>query len=400
MPRPFAMWWCAVAAVSPVLAQVPHGSCVIGVISNTAPSEGLWLCDRSGTTTPITGLVAAGSPNANVNAVAIDPIDGRLWIGSSISTALAYVRLTGSTVSQYTVHGNVPSGSISAITFDDNGNPVVSNSQSGVVHFDRRLGTATAIGFVATGHNALTRDLAGNLYVGNGTTGQIHVLTKNFDGTFQVPQPFGSTATSLINGLAFVPTNVALPDELWAATGSTLTSPLYRLAFPAGGAGTALPSTPGACNAITYDQLGGDVLFVTQAGLDRVGSLDRSTGLPTVIAQLQGGNVGTPAAIDSHDDTFGSVRALPRILNGNLGPFDLELGATCPPGSLALVGLVSPFVNVLAAGVVGADGRLSVTFPNVTLNGPLQPGALQFAVAYFDASFQLVIGDSVFWPEL
>lgn len=389
------------ASAPAVVAQVPHGGSIVGVISNTLPSEGLWLADRAGNTTPVTGLVAAGSVNANVNAVAIDPIDGRVWIGSSTTTTLGYVRLNGSSVAQYFPHGNVPSGTISGITFDDNANPVVSNSANGVVRFDRSVpGSGTVIGFVGSGSNAITRDFAGNLYVGNGSTGQVHSMARNLDGSYQPMQLLGSTSNLLINGLAYAPADGVSPAELWAVTGSAPTSPMFRIPIAAGGAGVVVPNTLGACNWITYDRLANDLLFVTNTGLDRFGSLDRATGAPTILSSLQAGNVGTPASVDVHDEPFGSLHVAPRILNGAVGPFDLELGAVVPPGSLALVGVIAPFVGVLASGVVGADGRLSVSLPGVTLAGPLAPGTLQFAVAYFDASFQLVIGSTVSWPEL
>lgn len=399
--RPIVLLGLLLAATPGLRAQVPHASAVVGVISNTLPSEGLWLVDRAGTTTQVTGLLAAGSVNANVNAVAIDPIDGRIWIGSSTTTTLGYVRLTGSTVSQYVPHGTVPSGSISGITFDGNGNPVVSNSANGVVRIDRKFGgSGTVIGTVGSGSNAITRDFAGNLYVGNGSTGQVHSMARNLDGSYQPMQLLGSTSTTLINGLAYAPADATSPEELWVVTGSTPTSPMFRIPLATGGAGVAVPNALGACNWISYDRTANDVMIVTNTGLDRFGSVDRATGASTILGSLQAGNVGTPASIDVHDDAFGRIQVAPRILNGAVGPFDLELGAVVPPGSFAFVGVIAPFVSVVASGVVGADGRLAVALPDVTLAGPLAPGSLQFAVAWFDASFQLVIGSTVSWPEL
>lgn len=391
-----------VLAGSPALiAQVPHGAGVVGVISNTAPSEGLWLVDRAGNTTQVTGLLAAGSVNANVNAVALDPIDGRIWIGSSTTTTLGYVRLAGSTVAQYVPHGNVPSGSISGITFDDNANPIVSNSTNGVVRVDRKIGGVGAvIGSVGSGSNAIARDFAGNLYVGNGSTGQVHAMARNLDGSYQPMQLLGSTSTTLINGLAYAPADGTSPEELWVVTGSSVSSPMFRIPLATGGPGAVVPNALGACNWITYDRTANDLWIVTNTGLDRYGSVARATGASTILASLQGGNVGTQASVDVHDEPFGSLQVAPRILNGAVGPFDLELGAVVPPGSLAFVGVIAPFVSVVASGIVGVDGRLAVSLPNVTLAGPLAPGSLQFAVAYFDSSFQLVIGATTSWPEL
>jgi hypothetical protein len=94
------------------------------------------------------------------------------------------------------------------------------------------------------------------------------------------------------------------------------------------------------------------------------------------------------------------MRVAPMILNGGLGPFDLELGTTAPPGTLALIGLAAPFVNVLGFGIVGANGRISMSIPNITLTGPLAPGSLTFISAYFDFNFNLVIGQPLPWPVL
>src|SRR5262245_12660718 len=157
------------ASATALVAQLPYSSSILGVIGPLAPSEGLYIADRAGGNIAVTGLVAAGSSNANVNAIALDPIDDRIWIASSTSNQLNWIRITGTTVTQFSLFGTTPAVSINAITFDDNSNPIICQAvgaAGGVYRFDRKLGGAGVnIGSVAgTGtHNGVCRDPAGNL---------------------------------------------------------------------------------------------------------------------------------------------------------------------------------------------------------------------------------------------
>lgn len=124
------------------------------------------------------------------------------------------------------------------------------------------------------------------------------------------------------------------------------------------------------------------------------------TGGDAIAAVIGNNNVGTPTCLDVNNAADAEVIVAPMILNGSVGPFDLELGTTAPPGSLVLVGTSAPFVGALAVGVAGVDGRLFVSFPDLTVTGPLAPGSLQFVAAYFDPSFNLILGNPVTWPAL
>ncbi len=391
------------ATAAALTAQVPYGSSVVGVIGNLAPSEGLFMADRAGVATPVTGLLAAGSSNLNVNAVALDPIDDRVWITSSTTNQLNWIRILGSTVSQFTQHGTITVNSLASITFDDNANPLVcgGTALAGVFRIDRKLGGAgTIIGAVATGtHNGITKDGAGNLYIGMFGTGQVHMMVKNPNGTYQPPVLHGTTAITSISGIAFAPTDGVNPDELWITTFGAAGNQLFRMPIT-GGAGVPVANTLAGCNWVDYDRSRNDILIASQAGNDRVFQVNRTTGLDTTLCTLGSGSVGVPASNDANDAPWAGTTVAPMILNGGVGPFDLEVGTTAPPGTLALIGTAFPSVVVLGVALVGADGKLSVNLPNVTLGGPIAPGSLQFIAAYFDVFGNLNIGAPVSWPAL
>ena len=334
----------------------------------------------------MTGLLAAGSPNQDVHAIAFDPIDDRIWITSSSSNQLNWIRITGTTVSQFTQFGTAAGAlSLAAVTFDDNANPIAcgGTAAAGVYRFDRRLGGAgTIIGTVAAGtHNGVCRDLTGNLYVGMFGNGQVHVLTKNPDGSYQPPVLLGTVTTTSISGIAFAPTDGINPDEIWVTTFGAAGAQMFKM--PAiGGPGVAIVNSLAGCNWLDYDRNGNDLLVSTQAGADRFVQVDRTTGLDTLLSNIQAGSAGVPAGNDVDDTAAGSTRVAPMILNGSVGPFDLELSVTAPVGTLALVGVVAPFTNVLGLAIVGPNGRLSLSLPNLTLPGPVVPGTLQFLSVY------------------
>lgn len=392
------------ASTTALVAQLPYGSSILGVISPLVPSEGLYIADRAGGNVAVTGLIAAGSSNQNVNAIALDPIDDRIWIASSSTNQVNWMRIAGTTVVQFSLFGTVPANSVAAITFDDNSNPLVCQGTApagGVFRIDRKLGGAGVnIGVAASGtHNGVCRDPAGNLYLAQFTAGQAYRMQKNPDGSYQAPVLLGSTATTSQSGIAFAPNDGTNPDELWITTFGVAGNQLFRMPA-AGGPGVAVANTLAGCNWIDYDRNFNDLLLSSQAGTDRFFQVNRTTGADTTLSTMGSGSVGTPASNDVDDTVVASTRVAPMILNGGLGPFDLELSTTAPPGTLALIGIVAPFVNVLAAGVVGPNGRVSFSIPNITLTGPLGAGSLTFISAYFDLAFNLVIGSPVPWPAL
>ena len=397
----------SLATAAALTAQVPYGSAIVGVIGNVAPGEGLYLADRLGNCTPVTGLVAAGSANANGNTTVLDPIDDRVWIGSSSNGQVNWVRIVGTTVTQFVQHGSMPGTSTAAFAFDDNSNVIACGGTAaagGLYLIDRKNGGAgTLVGAVpGTGiHNAMTKDLVGNLYVGMfNQGGEVHVFAKNPDGTYQAPVLLGTVPTTSISGLTFAPADGTNPDELWVTTFGSAGSQMFRITLPLGGVGTAVANSLAGCNWIDYDRSQNDLLVATQAGTDRVVQVDRTTGLDTLLSSIQGGNAGVPAYLDVNDAPFGVTNVAPMILNGAVGPFDLEIGTSAPPGTLAVVGVGAPFVSILGVAIVGADGHLSISIPNITLAGPIAPGTLTFLAAYFDLGGNLQIGSPLPWPAL
>ncbi len=389
---------------------VPYDSSVVGVTNNVSPSEGIWLADRTGASVAVTGLLAAGSAGSGVNAVQIDPIDGRVWLGGinsngQTSNQVNWIRITGTVVSQFVQHATLPYAalsSVAAIAFDDNANPIACGSTAanagGVFRVNRKLGgVATNIGSVASGtHNAICTDGAGNLYVGMFTAGQVHVMLKNPDCSFQPPVLLGSVAVTSISGITFVPAAGATPDELWISTFGAAGAMLFRMP-KTGGPGVAVANTSTSSNWCEYDRRHDDVLLAISAP-DNVEKVLR-TGANSVLNAIQAGNVGTLSYIDVNNAVDGNVVVAPMCLNGGLGPFDLELGITCPPGSIAIVGTGFPSVVVLGFGLAGADGRFSVTIPGITLGAPLAPASLGFLGACLDlGTGNLTIGAPVFWP--
>lgn len=82
-----------------------------------------------------------------------------------------------------------------------------------------------------------------------------------------------------------------------------------------------------------------------------------------------------------------------------LGPFDLEICTTCPPGHLAGVVMVAPATGTSVFGIAGIDGRI-----RTRLNG-LQwargtPGVITLQSECFDpATAVITLGDQVAWPR-
>lgn len=388
--------------------SAPYQGHVSSVISNVAPSEGLWYTDRLGTSTPILGLIGAGSAGNGVSCVRMDPIDGRLWLGGTnnggnTAGQVNWVRVSGSSVSAFAQHATIGfATAIGAMEFDDNGNPIVvggTSSTGGIFRVDRKNGgLSTLIGVVGGGtHNAITKDGAGNLYVGMFGTGEVHQLLKNVDGSFQSPQLFGTVPSSSIVGITFVPAVGAQPEQLWIVTGGVAGSNVFRMPLLSGSVATVVPTTQPSLNWIEYDKRFDDVLYLQTGPTDRIQAVDRATGAESQVAVFGSGVVGAPTSTDSNDDPDNQIVIAPMRLNGSTGPFDLEFGVTAPPGTIVALAVVSPALVVVGVGVTGPDGRYSVAFPNVSLLGALPPAALAFSSATLGPS-GIGIGNTVFWP--
>lgn len=406
MPRLIMSAAACIAAVSTLSAQnIAYGSSVISVISNVAPSEGLWIADRAGNCTAVTGIVAAGSPGSGINAVRMDPIDDRIWIGginSNGNTAgqINYVRLnaTATAVSQWVQHATTGgASSVACIEFDDNANPIV-GSGSGLFRVDRKNGgVATPLTPAPGGtNNGITKDPSGNLYVGVFTGAGVYLLPKNFDGSYGAPVLLGSSPVTSISAVAHV---AGAPDEIWISTFGAAGNMLFRM--PAtGGIPVAIANAIPASNWVEYDKRADDVLVLTNTGPDTVQVVDKVFGTATQLCLIQGGNVGVPSAQDANDDVDYVVRTAPSYLNGALGPFDLELGLTVPPSPTILAGVLELNTGIIiGVNFVGADGRFSVKLPNVTLGAPLPPGSLTFVGGSVDLiTGSVTLGSFVPWP--
>jgi hypothetical protein len=388
-----------------LLAQsAPFGGSVVSVISNLTPSEGIWFTDASGNATPILGLIAAGSAGNGVSACRLDPIDDRIWLGGTnnggnTAGQVNWIRVTGATVTQFSQHANTgTASSIAAIEFDDNGNPIVAVA-TGIYRVERNTpGNATLIASIPTGSsNALTKDFAGNLYVGQATAGAVYVMTKNPDGSFQTPVQIGSVPTTTIVGVAFAPANGVDPDQIYVTTTGTAGNNIYKIPAIGGGAIT-VPTTNPSLNWCEYDRNRDYVVFAQTGPTDRLFVIDRA-GAERSLSVLGNGVIGTPSAVDMNDRVVDAVAVAPMLRNGSATPFDLEFGVTVRPGSYAFIGILNPTVELLGFGVAGADGRVSFRLPNINLGYAIPPSALTFAAASLDPlTGTLNLGASLNWP--
>ncbi len=413
--RPFLLAAFLLPALAPA-QTVPYGQGIVSVRANVAPSQGLWLFDRVTGATPITGLLAAGSPGIAVNALRMDPVDARIWLGgispgvagdgATTAGQVSWIVLNGTSVAFWQLQATLPitpAASINAIEFDDNGNVLVAagtaNAGGGLFRIDRRIaGLVTPIGAAGTTalHNALTKDADGNLYVGMWGSGELHRLTKNTDGTFQAPVLFATLPEIYLFGLAFAPAVGTEPAGIWVTTQGDSGQTLYRVPLT-GGAPVGTNSGMGICNWIEYDRRADDLLVCHVSG-DQVRRVDRATGTATVLGALQGGNVGAQTCLDLNDARNDDLVVLPMHPTAGVA-FDLELGVTAPPGRLAFVGTLLPTPTVLAFGITGPDGRLAVTVPNVTLPPGVPAGSLLLAAGSLDLStLAVTIGTPVAWP--
>jgi hypothetical protein len=384
---------------------VPRGRAIVSVISNLGASQGLWLAARGGTCVAVTGLAAAGSPGFGVNAVQLDPVDDRIWLGginSNGNTAgqVNWCRIDNSTniVTQWSAHGTVAGGaSVTGLAFDDDGNPIASTGTAtgGVFRISRSAGGAGVLlpGYPRpTGtHNAVARDASGNLYVGMFTTGEIYKSVKNADCTYAAAVLLGAVVPNSVAALEWCP-----PNNVIIGTFGTAGSAVFRMP-DTGGAATVLSATARDTNGIEYDARAGDLWTVT-AGLnpDDV-KLMSKLGVETPVCTLQPPDVGSPSWVDTCDcpgDALSNV--IPQCaLTGT--PFTLEVGTCCPPGDLGVVFLLT-FNLPLVVGAVGGNGRISGSFPNLVLPLGTQPGSLQFISACLGSQFQ--IGPVTPWPAV
>ncbi len=384
-------------------AQVPPRSAIVSVIANVNGSEGLWLVDRGGTCTAITGLVSAGSAGSGVNSVQLDPVDNRIWLGginSNGNTAgqVNSILLNGTTVTGFVQHGTTGfTSSIAGIAFDDNGNPMAAAgtaSTGGVLRIPRGGGAAALIANIGTTqtHNAICRDPSGNLYVGMFGSGEVYLLPELPGCTYGPPVLLGVAPVTTIYGLEWVPGS---PAELFITTAGAVGNAFFRM--PAtGGTPVVASATAGSRNWVEYDRTAGDMWLVT-AGIDPDNVYTVTTaGVETLVCPLGTGSIGSPSGIDTSDCLPAETNIVPQCVTAGQN-IVFEFGTCCAPGAAAGIFLISPAVVPLAVGTTGANGRLSGSFP-VTVPAGLVPGSLVFVSACLDNGV-LTVGQPAVWPQ-
>lgn len=407
-----------------LFGQIPLGSALMSNLNNAAPMEGLLLVERTGSATPITGLLASGFPNRNVPAVAIDPWDGRIWIGGPAfnTTRLHRAEIVGTTIANPTLMAVITPGSgTQAIALDLNGNPVVAtddsltwlvpNAGGGLFRVNRQTGAWTRLigGLMNWPFNhygacsAVCSDDSGNLWFAvsnDGTTaGRIYRLAPGLHGDYTAPPtlfaavPSPATAGN-VTSLEWVPARGSRPERLWFTTGVAVGQ---AIGYFENGVPQFVPGV-GVHNAIEHDAVADDFwLISTATNPDEVRLMDHAGVVHTVTQVPPNGINGTPASIDVHDAVVAQTRVVPQFLP--LGPFDLEICTTCPPGHLGGVVMVAPAAGTFVFGIAGVDGRI-----RTRLNG-LQwargtPGVIILQSGCFDpATAVITLGDQVVWPR-
>jgi hypothetical protein len=261
------------------LAQIPRGSVIMSQFANLPPMEGLLLVTRGGIVTPVTGL-AANPRGADVNAIKLDPIDNRVWVGgiNALSSGrLHYLTIAGSTVAGVTQHGPMLNpGSISGIAFDVNCNPVVStntlnatSTTTGVFRIHRTTGVATQIAggpingwpFQPGVANAVCSDPRGNIYFcanGAATGGPIYSLAApNYATPVMEGWCVPPSSILTIGGLTWAPDTASPRGAIWWAMLDpvTIVGKLVLSATPpvAGVAVITNPPSTSPYNWIEYD---------------------------------------------------------------------------------------------------------------------------------------------------
>ncbi|MCC6785341.1 MAG: hypothetical protein IT457_20995 [Planctomycetes bacterium] len=410
----------ALAVAGSLAAQVPQGEAIMSNFTNAAPMEGLLLCNRNGTLTPVTGLLAARGVAADLNSIQLDPVDDRVWIGGITASAgrVDTLEITGFAVTNFTVIGNTGNGaSISGLAHDANGNAVASSGSisgtGGLFRVDRKTNAITRIvgGGTWTGQagtcNCVCSDDVGNLYFAvTGAPGTIYSLAPGANGDYTgAPAVVGtvspSSSSTTISSVEYAPAVGTRPARIWWTTFGTAGTAVGYIPLPAGAAVTVGPiGGNSAPNWIDYD-LAMDDFWVVTGGInpDTIMNVDHLGAPVTVGFVPPGGANGSPSAIDVNDCNPAVAKILPQYVPVNGSPFDLEFGTCCPPGHIGGV-LLSTFGNYpLVVGLAGADGRLFGKLNNVTWPSGL-PGLLTYQAVCFDPRNNTFnFGPLMTWPR-
>src|SRR5262245_40346782 len=298
--------FCSACLVSASVAQVAPGEAIQSLFANFAPLEGLAIINRSGTVTPVTNVAAQSLQN--INSVALDPITNAVWIGSITQAptthGLRRATLTGSVLGPATlvaVLPTAPAGSFSGISFDQNGNPIVSGGAvppgtGGIFRVDRWTGAVTNL---LTPHPALPAGTANCVNV-DPATGDIYFGVTSAGGAiYKLPGPFPNTAppvllgttvtNATISSVAFWPAHGVNPARVYLNNVSTAGN-CVGYVHAGGGAGVTVPGAAvafaGGHNWITYDRRMDD-FWTCSAGIDPdVVITTTDAGATTLVATL------------------------------------------------------------------------------------------------------------------
>jgi len=360
----------ALAGAAP--AQIPRGEFAVGSFSLGATPGGIVLVDPAANAS----VAVTGLPNPDLNALLYDPTSADVFVGGLFAGDghIRRVAMSGTAVTGETLFVDLASGgSIKDIELDLQGD-LVASSESGIWRVSRASAAATPMnaspfpGFV----NAIAASDAvyAAVFVDSSSPSTIHRLYR--DGTSEVIATTAGVVSGnqILSGLALGPGET----ELWAC-GFGVPS-IVRV--PVENAGVQSPvqpvtGVPVGLADIDYDPAANLFYAVTSGALPHTAwVIDPSGPAPTVstLASFPPGPLGVPSGITVHDAGTrlvlhpGAIRTIPP------GSATVEIALHAPPGEIGLIAISALngvfYVQELAIGVVGADGRLALppfTFP-------------------------------------
>lgn len=413
----------SVLLVSVAAAQVAPGRAIQSIFANAGGTDGLVIVGRANPRVNVTGLTAQNIQN--VNSVALDPIDNSVWLGS-INTAptthgLRRAALVGSTLGTATLVATLPtapSGTFSGISFDQNGNPIVTSgltppNTGGVFRVNRRTGAVTNL---LAPHAAISPSGTVNCVDVDLATGDIYFgVVDGLPGAggriFKLPGPFPNTAAPIlvgtcqpasnsitITGVAFRPAVGITPARIYFtnyATGNTSVGYVNA----AGGTSVVVAGAPVAfpgMNWIAYDRTADDFWLCTGGpNPDQVVTMS-PTGTTAFVTDL--GANGTPSALDANDNPYGSQRVVPQHVPTTT--YTIEQSVTGNPGDIAVLGIdfgTGPIA--VTAGYFDGSGTFWASYPGINY-GPGSPGTIVWVCASVTTDLQTIhfINSSAPWP--